>query len=778
MKRYFVLLLMCANAHAGEAEQVFKAVRDSVVTLTAYDERREVDGAGSGVVVGPGRVITNCHVVQEAVAIRVRAGDKEWDASVALMDTARDLCQLEVPGLKAPAAKIRSHRDVKIGEAIYAVGNPLGFGLAVSAGLVSSIGPHKGELRLFSSAPISPGSSGGGLFDSRGRLVGITTGFYPGAQNLNLAVPADWIAELAARGVPKLAAPTHTSDPDWAGQAESLRVAGEWVKLVTWSRRWREAYPTSAEAGSYLGFALLKSQQAEEAKQVLLTALQNDPRSAAAYGYLAETRYFLGEKQAAHADLERAIALTPGTGYFYLVRGLWQRSSGDIQGAMESIQASLKLDSGNEFTWDVLGNLYQRLQRHTEAVQAFRAALRLKPNFPAASTNLALSLAELGEAGAARQTLMTTPPTGDLLTDAATWLGIGYAEEKQGRFLEAERAYRKSLEIDPKFADAWNSLGHYLIRVRRNAEAEEALRHAVKFKPDFAQAWASLGDVILQRGDKGGAKEAYEKATVADPKNPGGWFGLGVTRSQQGDMVGAVSPLEKAVRLDPSKSAAWAFLGEIQFRAGQRETAFKSLQEAEKLDSNNEATLSALSMYHGMSGDPAKSLDYALRALAVNPASAHHWNAKGYALLKLQRFLEATSAFETATRLQPDLVAAWVNLGEAYMRTQELGKAIPTLEQALKLAPKATDAQLYIAQAYVGSGQTAKAKEQLTLLLRQSPNFAQAWVLMAMANLSQGNQADALEAYNKLKSINPAMARELSLAYRKQNPMSTIQLPN
>jgi len=59
-----------------------------------------------------------------------------------------------------------------------------------------------------------------------------------------------------------------------------------------------------------------------------------------------------------------------------------------------------------------------------------------------------------------------------------------------------------------------------------------------------------------------------------------------------------------------------------------------------------------------------------------------------------------------------------------------------------------------------------------------SPNFAQAWALMAMANLSQGNQADALEAYNKLKSINPAMARELSLAYRKQNPMSTIQLPN
>ena len=167
-----------------------------------------------------------------------------------------------------------------------------------------------------------------------------------------------------------------------------------------------------------------------------------------------------------------------------------------------------------------------------------------------------------------------------------------------------------------------------------------------------------------------------------------------------------------------------------------------------------------------------------MRALTVNPASAQHWNGKGYALLKLQRYPEAIPAFETATRLQPDLVAAWVNLGEAYLRAKQLGKAITTLEQALKLAPKAVDAQLFISQAYAGSGQTAKAKVQLSLLVRQAPNFAPAWGLMTVVSLSQGNQPDALEAYTKLKLINPVMAREISLAYRKQNPMSTIQLPN
>lgn len=777
MKRGLFLALLCAaHAHAGETETVFNSVRDSVVTLTVYDERKQIDGAGSGVVLGPGRVITNCHVVREAVAIQVRAGDKEWSATVALTDSARDLCQLDVPGLTAPAAKIRSYREVQIGEPIYAVGNPLGFGLAVSAGLISSIAQHKGELRLFSSAPISPGSSGGGLFDSKGRLIGVTTGFYPGAQNLNLAVPADWIAELPARGVPRAAAPASTPDPDWPGQSETHRIAGEWAKLAAWSRRWREAYPTSAEAGSYLGLALANLNQLSEAKDVLLIALRQDPNHATAHIFLAQALYRLGEKEAAMAVLKQAIALAPAGGYFYYTRALWQRDSEDIQGALESVQTALKFDSGNEFTWQLLGDLRHKQQRFAEAAQAYRTVLRLKPNHPMATANLASALAAMGETNVARQVLTAAPP--GLPSDATTWLQVGYAEEKLGHFAEAERAYRKALEINPALADAWNSLGHYLIRMSRNAEAEEALRQAVKYRPNFAPSWIALGDVVSQRGDKAGAKEAYEKATMADPKNAGGWFGLGLARRELGDYANAVTAMEKAVRLVPPKSAGWALLGEMQFRTGQRDAAFKSFQEAEKLESKNEAALSGLSMYYGMSGDPGKSLDYALRALAVNSASAHHWNSKGYALLKLQRYAEAIPALETATRLQPDLTAAWVNLGEAYLRAKQLGKAISTLEQALKLAPKAADAQFFLSQAYAGSGQNDKAKDQLSLLVRQTPNFAPAWGLMTVVNLSQGNQPDALAAYTKLKLINPTMARQLSLAFRKQNPMSTLQLPD
>jgi len=777
MRRWLLLSLICAaNAHAGETEQVFNVVRSSVVTITVLDERKQVDGAGSGVILAPGQVITNCHVVQEASSIRVQTGDHEWDATIALSDVPRDLCKLDVPGLTAPSPEIRSYHDIQIGEPAYAVGNPLGFGIAISAGLVSAIGEHKGQLRLYSSAPISPGSSGGGLFDSHGRLIGIVTAFYPGAQNLNLVLPADWIAELPKRGV-RWHAPTKSiPDPDWLSDSESLRVANKWAELAALSRHWRESYPTSARANVTLGMALVNTQQYQEAKEVLLVALQQDPYHATGLSYLAQARYHLGEKEAAMADLRRAISFSPTVGFYYYTLALWQAEKGEFDLAAATAETAIKLDPGNDFNWELLGELRQRQKRYAEAVEAYRAVLRLKPNHPMATPNLAAVLAATGESSAARQVLTTTHQ--NLPGDAMTWLNVGTGEEKDGHLAEAERAYRKALEINPSSADAWYLLGVHLQRVARTAEAEEALRQAVKHKPDMAMAWVVLADLIRNRGDKQGAKETYEKATTLVPSSAAAWYGLGTLRRELGDYPGAVTALDRAVRLDGKLAAAWALLGEMQVRTGHADAALQPLQEAEKLDPKNENTLAALTMYYGMTGDLNKGLVYANRALELNSSSALNWTNKGYTLLKLGRYPEAIQTLETATRLQPDLVAAQINLGEAYLRDKQLGKAIAALQQALKSAPKAADARLYLAQAYAGSNLFVQAKEHLQIVVNQLPNLPTAWALMTLVNLSQGNQPDAITAYNKLKTINPAMARDLSQRYRAQNPLSRITLPD
>jgi len=199
-----LLLAVCSAAPAAaadDAQPVFTRVAPSVVTVIAEVDGGTASGQGSGVVVSRGHVATNCHVVRDADRLKVQHGAAELSARWVKADRSRDLCVLAVDGLQAPSVRIRSLATVLPGERVHAVGNPLGFGLAVTSGLVSHFPTVDGERLILSSAAQSPGSSGGGLFDAEGRLVGLTTSVFSAGQNLNLALPADWINELADRSV-------------------------------------------------------------------------------------------------------------------------------------------------------------------------------------------------------------------------------------------------------------------------------------------------------------------------------------------------------------------------------------------------------------------------------------------------------------------------------------------------------------------------------------------------------------------------------------------------
>lgn len=180
------------------SEEVFRAVSPSIVIVRAHGSQKS---QGSGVVVGQGMVVTNRHVVQGASQVTVEAGGAKYPAAVALADPQYDLCALSVTGLQAPIVPMMSFRSLRSGQRVYAVGAPRGLDLSITDGLVSGLRPN-GEFPLIqTNAPISPGSSGGGLFDTNGRLVGITTGSLAGGQQLNIAIVSDLISLLPTRSV-------------------------------------------------------------------------------------------------------------------------------------------------------------------------------------------------------------------------------------------------------------------------------------------------------------------------------------------------------------------------------------------------------------------------------------------------------------------------------------------------------------------------------------------------------------------------------------------------
>ncbi len=174
---------------------------------------RERGGAGSGVVVTPdGYVLTNEHVVQRVEEARVTFVDgRSVSAVVVGRDPATDLAVLRAQAASLPYARLSTAKQLRAGQLVVAVGNPLGFESTVSAGVVSALGRslRSGQGRLIEgivqhTAALNPGNSGGPLVDSQGRVVGINTAIIAMAQGIGFSVPAataQWVlTEILTQG--------------------------------------------------------------------------------------------------------------------------------------------------------------------------------------------------------------------------------------------------------------------------------------------------------------------------------------------------------------------------------------------------------------------------------------------------------------------------------------------------------------------------------------------------------------------------------------------------
>jgi serine protease Do len=140
-------------------------------------------GVGSGVIVSAdGTILTNYHVVEGADKIRVEMNDgKTFDAKIVGLDQPSDLAVLKIEGQNLPFLNLGNSDNVRVGDIILAIGNPLGIGQTVTAGIISAKGRRTGlsdgsfEDFLQIDAPINRGNSGGALVNLSGELIGINS---------------------------------------------------------------------------------------------------------------------------------------------------------------------------------------------------------------------------------------------------------------------------------------------------------------------------------------------------------------------------------------------------------------------------------------------------------------------------------------------------------------------------------------------------------------------------------------------------------------------------
>lgn len=205
------LLLICCGlflaalphtSDAQTAQQIAKRVFGSTVLLVMEDASGQPVSLGSGFFVRDGEIASNLHVVEGALRgyAKLVAEKTKYDIEgITGIDPDRDLVLLKISAPRRLPLSLGNSDAVQVGEPVYAIGNPQGLEGTFSQGIVSSIREVGSDKLLQITAPISLGSSGGPVLNSKGEVIGVSVATFIGGQNLNFAIPSNYLKALLAK---------------------------------------------------------------------------------------------------------------------------------------------------------------------------------------------------------------------------------------------------------------------------------------------------------------------------------------------------------------------------------------------------------------------------------------------------------------------------------------------------------------------------------------------------------------------------------------------------
>ncbi|MEO1184401.1 MAG: HhoA/HhoB/HtrA family serine endopeptidase [Cyanobacteria bacterium J06636_27] len=182
--------------------------------IPTQPRERQQRGNGSGFIVNSnGEILTNAHVVDGADRVTVELKDgRKFDGQVLGEDPVTDVAVIKIDADNLPTVPLGDSDAVQPGEAVIAIGNPLGLNYTVTSGIISATGRSSSDIGasdkrvdyMQTDAAINPGNSGGPLLSSRGRVIGMNTAIIRGAQGLGFAIPVNTVKrisqELIAKG--------------------------------------------------------------------------------------------------------------------------------------------------------------------------------------------------------------------------------------------------------------------------------------------------------------------------------------------------------------------------------------------------------------------------------------------------------------------------------------------------------------------------------------------------------------------------------------------------
>ena len=402
---WLTTMLFIPMACGADADKIYRENSGAVVVVVSIDDKGHVIGQGSGFIVREdGAVVTNYHVVSMAADVKIKVGMKILDIEGVLhADPENDLAIVKLEGGGYPKVKIGDVNKLQVGEKIYVIGSPQGLENTISEGILSGIRDVDQERKILQmTAPISPGSSGGPVFNGSGEVVGVATFLIAETQNLNFAMPINLV--LAGLKKKEIVSPQDACQVDfnqtaacWYYQGLAFGTTGQFDRAAEAFRHSLAIDPKKTETYINLGVSYANMGRYPEAVEMLSRAVKIEPNHPEALSKLGTVYGKMGKYKDSLDALKKASAIKPDDPENYYGMAVTYGKMGNFQESIKAAKEAIKLNPKYADAHGYLGFAYASAGMHKKAASAYKAAIRLEPDNPLSHFGLGKAYASMNE---------------------------------------------------------------------------------------------------------------------------------------------------------------------------------------------------------------------------------------------------------------------------------------------------------------------------------------------------------------------------------------------
>ena len=423
-----------------------------------------------------------------------------------------------------------------------------------------------------------------------------------------------------------------------------------------------EMAPDFPRAHLALGKALLQDGKATDAVAALQNAVKMEPEGGEANYQLGLALVRAGRREEGAAQIKKGRDLVAAgdraqNAQLDIADGRAALDRGDLDEAASKFRRAIQLRPESTEAQRLLATTLERLRSRSAPGNATPAAATPGSGVSESDDLSRVSVLEgyIREAKWTEVEPLLTKYVEERPKSSWGWYALGYTYFAQKRIGESIKALAKSLQLDLKNVEAHKILGRNLMIIGRFDAAQVEFEQAIRYQPGSAESHYNLGKLFSIQDNWEPARTAFEAALRIDPSYIEALDGLGFALEALGDDAGAVAKYQEAIRLN-------------QARGGQFAAAHVNL-----------------SAYFNRTGDPAKALEYARAAIALDPKSDRAWFQKAKADEREKRLDDAVAALNTAISYNPRASSYYYVLAGVYRQLGWTEDSQKALEQFKKL---------------------------------------------------------------------------------------------